>query len=48
MRKICSSGNTKVSTSLEGIASATDESVNHRGVFLGVACRSRASHTTAL
>ena len=28
MRKICSSGNTKVSTSLEGIASATDGSVN--------------------
>ena len=34
MRKICSSGNTQVSTSLEGTARATDGSVNHSGVLL--------------
>ena len=34
MRKICSSGNTKVSTSLEDIARATDGSVNRSGVLL--------------
>ena len=34
MKKICSNGNTKVSTSLEGIARATDGSVNHSSVVL--------------
>ena len=33
-RKICSSGNTKVSTSLESIAGTTDGSVNRSGVLL--------------
>ena len=34
MRKICSNGNTKASTSLKGIALATDGSVNRSGVLL--------------